>query len=359
MIIAETVGGGLRKHLMLLLESLDPTKYQITFIHGPRVDQSFREQQKQLKNIKWIEITELKRELTPSNDVRSFTKIYKYIRQIQPDIVHCHSSKAGIIGRLAAKKAGVKKIFYTPHGYSFQADEFSPLKRTLFASIERLASHLATTKTFTVSKGEKQLAIDEKIDKPEKFQVIYNGLPNVKNTNEHKLHHLLELPNDTVIYGNCARLSVEKNAPLFVSIAQESLKKYPNEHFVWIGDGENLDEYQHIHPNIHFIGYRNDADQLVDEFSGMLFTSKHEGLPYALIEALRSRIPIVATNVAGNNEVVIPNYNGYLFDSCNVSEAVELLHKVHQISKEDIFNDFENRFSIGSMMKLIEENYRS
>lgn len=358
MLISETVGGGLRKHIMLLLKYLDPNKYDIIFIHGSRVDETFKEEYQQYSHVSWIEISEFQRELNIKQDSIALKKIYQCIKRSNPDIIHCHSSKAGILGRFAARFAGVNKIFYTPHGYSFQATEFSKKKKSLFVCIEMLASRLATTKTFNVSEGEKSLALSYHLDKDTKFQVIYNGLPDSSEQRENTLHQLLKLSDDTTIYGNCARISSEKDVPLFIKIAQKDLEEYPDDHFVWIGDGDKLEEYQNIHPNIHFIGYRNDADQLVKEFSGMLFTSKHEGLPYALIEALRAGVPIIATNVPGNNEVVIPDVNGFLFDSSDISQAIFLLHHIEQISQKEIRDDFHHRFSIQSMLDQIEMNYQ-
>lgn len=359
MFISETMGGGLRKHLMLLLKALNPNKYQIMVIYGPRVDQNFEEEKQKMAHVQWIEIRELGRSLNFKKDIKSFKKVCAYIKEYNPEVVHCHSSKAGIIGRFAAKLMNVPKIFYTPHGYSFQSAEFSSSKRHLFVWLERMTSMLATTKTFNVSESEKKLALSYHVDKPDKFQVIYNGLPEVPYHETGRLKQLLNLPRESIIYGNCARISEEKNVPLFIDIALHSLKKYPSDHFVWIGSGDDLEKYQNIHPNIHFIGYRKDADVLVNDFSGMLFTSKHEGLPYALLEALRAGVPIIATDVPGNNEVVIPGYNGYLFDATNVDRAVDLIHQIQDISQKNIYADFQNRFSIQCMVDMIENNYQS
>lgn len=357
MFISETVGGGLRKHLITLLKHLSSETYEIILIHGPRVDATFTKEKEKCENIHFVEISEFCREMNVKKDIYTFNKIRKEIQIFHPDIVHCHSSKAGILGRLAARISGVRKIFYTPHGYSFQADEFSSLQKKIFIFAERIVSRLATTKIFTVSKGERELAIAKHIDVEEKFQIIYNGLPPMSDQHSNRLHNLLGIDSSVKLFGNCARLSDEKNVPLFIEIAKEYLRYNMNAHFVWIGDGNHLKDYQNIHPNIHFIGYRNDADILISEFDGMLFTSKHEGLPYSLIEALRSGVPIVATDVPGNNEVVIPGINGYLFSSQNVTEGAQLLNKVSSISKDYIKKDFTERFSLDTMLEAIEQNY--
>lgn len=359
MIISETIGGGLRKHLLLLLHHLDLSNFsEIILIHGNRYDEIFKEDIPWLKEkgIKVMNIPSLVRSLNPREDMKAYCQISKIIKEEQPDIVHCHSSKAGIIGRAAAKRRRVKKVFYTPHGYSFQADEFSPLKRRLFTFIEREASRHATTMTFTVSEGEKQLAIDKGIDRPCKFDVIYNGLPDIQ-IKKGKLRSFLGLNEEDMVIGNCARISVEKNVDLFVTIAKKYLKYHPDAHFVWIGDGENLDYYQKIHSHIHFIGFRCDSEELVADFDVFLTTSLHEGLPYSLIEAMRAEVPVVASDVAGNNEVVIPGVNGYLYPLDDVDEAVQSIEKALSLDKKSINQDFNRRFLLTNMIRKIESHY--
>lgn len=359
MIISETVGGGLRKHLLLLLHHLDLSQFsKIILIHGNRYDEIFEDDISWLKQqgIELIQIPSLVRSLSISDDVNAYRQISKIIKDERPDIVHCHSSKAGIIGRFAAKIHRVPKIFYTPHGYSFQADEFSSMKRWLFVALERLASRLATTMTFTVSKGEKQLAVSKHVDIPDKFDVIYNGLPNLSYDGGN-LRSLLNIAKDAIIVGNCARISVEKNVNLFIQIAESFLKLYPQSHFVWIGDGKNLAKYQNVHPNIHFIGFRKDSDELVADFNVFLTTSLHEGLPYAPIEALRVGIPVVASDVAGNNEVVIPGMNGYMYPLNDIKEAVSAIKKALEINTKCVKKDFAERFLLDNMIQKIEKYY--
>lgn len=358
MIISETIGGGLRKHLMLLLHNLNLDDYEIILVYGNRVDDAFIHEIPWLEQqgIRLVNLSCLVRSLDLKQDFAAYRQLKTLINEEQPDIVHCHSSKAGIVGRFAAKANGVKQIFYTPHGYSFQADEFSNLKKRLFCLIERSASHLATTMTFTVSNGEKELAVQERIDKPDKFEVIYNGLPKVQIP-KGRLRDLLQLGTDDFIVGTCARISSEKNAPLFVKIAQSYIQQNPNAHFVWIGDGEDIESYRSIHPNIHFIGFRDDSDQLVADFNVFLTTSLHEGLPYSPIEAIRAGVPVVASDVVGNNEVVIEGLNGYLYPLNDVQRAVQAIHKAVNLDEDTIKQDFNKRFSLDNMMTKIEKYY--
>lgn len=361
--IAETIGGGVRKHLSLLLEELS-NNYEIVVIHGPRVDNAFISQKSVYMNsgIKFYELTCLKRSLSLKNDLLSVLKIYKILKKEKPDVVHCHSSKAGIVGRLAAKMAKTSKIFYTPHSYAFQAKEFSMGKKKLFAQLERLASIFLTTKTFNVSKGEMDEALKWKIDAPEKFEVIYNGLPYIKYSSEERLRKILNLPQKSIIVGNCARISLQKNPDYFIQLAKTVIINHPNIHFVWIGDGntEEIKEKNKISSNIHFIGFRSDADILIKDFNVFLTTSYYEGLPYSLVEALRAEIPIIATDVTGNNEIVKQGKTGYLIPiNDNLLDLELLIFQAMKLNKKYIENEFKNKFTLDRTITLITDNYEN
>lgn len=364
-LISESMGGGLRKHVVQLLSNLDKDKVELFFIHGSHtLDESFRNDYSHLeKNCKMFLCDHLIREISPKEDVLAYQFISKKIKEIKPDIVHCHSSKAGVIGRLAAKRRGVKKIFYTPHAYSFLAPEFSGKKKFLFIQIERFLSRFATTQTFCVSKGEMQAALEVNLDKTEKFQVIYNGLPEIDFPSKETIRAQLELENTAVVIGNNARMSEQKNPMFFMEIAQKMIRQNANWHFVWAGDGQLMRICQSfikqngLEKNIHLLGERPDSETIVIAYDIFLTTSQYEGLPYAPIEAMRAGVPILATNVVGNSELVIEGKNGYLID-LEWSEAVEeKLHKAAEMDAQMIQADFRQRFAIDQMLKQIETIY--
>lgn len=364
-LISESMGGGLRKHVVQLLSNLDKDKVELFFIHGSHtLDESFRNDYSHLeKNCKMFPCDHLIREISPKEDVLAYQFISKKIKEIKPDIVHCHSSKAGVIGRLAAKRRGVKKIFYTSHAYSFLAPEFSGKKKFLFVQIEKFLSRFATTQTFCVSKGEMQAALEVNLDKTEKFQVIYNGLPEIDLPSKETIRSQLGLEKTAVVIGNNARMSEQKNPMFFMEIAQKMIRQNANWHFVWAGDGQLMRICQSfikqngLEKNIHLLGERPDSETIVIAYDIFLTTSQYEGLPYAPIEAMRAGVPILATNVVGNSELVIEGKNGYLID-LEWSEAVEeKLHKAAEMDAQMIKADFRQRFAIDQMLKQIETEY--
>lgn len=297
-----------------------------------------------------------------SHDIAALAFINGVIRSFKPDIVHCHSSKAGILGRLSAKICGVKRVFYTPHAYSFMAPEFSPRKRSLFVFIEKVFSRFATTLTFNVSKGEKQAALDNKLDTTDKFVVIYNGIPDISLPTRAEARQCLGLSVDDLIVGCTARFVEQKNPDESIAIAERVIARKPDAHFVYIGDGPllpRLRQYvddQRLSDHIHFLGARSDAERVVTAFDVYLLTSLYEGLPYSLIESIRAGIPVVASDVTGNNEVVTSDC-GLLFSGVDegTTDILQLLQS--PIPYDSVRSVYERAFASSHMVKQIEHYY--
>lgn len=369
LLISESMGGGLRKHIVQLINNLDQNKFDLYLIHGTKnLDQIFLDEYESLSTrCHLIPCTFFEREIIVQQDLKVYQFLLRKMKEIQPDIVHCHSSKAGVIGRLAAKKNRIEKIFYTPHAYSFLAPEFSGLKKRVFIFIERFVSRYATVKTFCVSRGELDAALEAKIDKLSKFKVIYNGLSNESLPTKNEARKVLKLPQKAFIVGNNARISEQKNPRTFLEIAKKVLEEEPETIFSWIGDGplrneieENLKDYD-LKENIKFLGFHENSDKLVVAYDVFLFTSLYEGFPYAPIEALRAKIPVIATDVTGTEEIVVDRKNGYLLKNDFVDEAVDIILNYirgkNTLNKELIRKSFEENFSLDLMIKKIEKEY--
>lgn len=358
--IIEAMSGGAGRHVQDLILNLDTKKYEIYCVYSEnRTDSRFVKQKKDLNNqATLIECSSLNREINIINDMSAFLEIVKIIKKIKPDIVHCHSSKAGVIGRLAAKICGVKKIYYTPHAYSFLAPEFSGKKQKFFVAIEKYLSRYATTKTFCVSKGEMKEALKNEIDKKDKFEVIYNGLPDIKLPSKAEIRKQLGLPINAIVVGNNARLSEQKNPQLFLKIAKKVITENNNYHFVWAGDGPLMEEVvkyvdaNNLISNVHLLGDRPDSELIVAGYDVFLLTSLYEGLPYAPIEAMRVGVPILATNVVGNDEVVLRGVNGLFID-----DIISNLNKILSFNSTEIKNTFKENFSLRTMIEKNSNYY--
>ena len=365
LLIIEAMSGGAGRHVQDLISHLPQEKFDIFVIYSNhRTNPEFLEKIVTMnEQATFISCDFLVREIKPKFDLLAYQFIAKKIKEIKPDIVHCHSSKAGVIGRLAAKRRGVKKIFYTPHAYSFLAPEFSGKKKFLFVQIEKFLSRFSTTQTFCVSIGEMQAALEVNLDKTDKFQVIYNGLPEIDLPSKETIRAQLGLEKTVVVIGNNARMSEQKNPMFFMEIAQKMIRQNANWHFVWAGDGQLMRICQSVikqnglEKNIHLLGERPDSETVVTAYDIFLTTSQYEGLPYAPIEAMRAGVPILATNVVGNSELVIEGKNGYLIDLEWSKSVEEKLYKAAKMDAQMIKADFRQRFAIDQMLKQIETIY--
>ena len=366
-IIVEAMLGGVRQHVCDIVENLEQEKYEIYIIYSDlRADGTFYKKQAKLeKYAKLIRCNEMQRSLG-KKDYEVYKKIVRIINKINPDIVHCHSSKAGVVGRMAAKKCGIPLIIYTPHAYAFQTPDISWTKRMLYVYAEKLLSRYATTVTINVSKGEMKAAQDYHIDAPDKFTLIYNGICQIDLKEKKLLKQSLGLDEYIYYIGVTARCTGQKEPFTFLEIARKIIQEVPNIDFIYIGDGEMRDVMKRwivkngLQQKIHMPGFRTDAPEIVGALDLYLSTASYEGLPYSILEAMRAGVPVLATDIVGNNELVFEGVNGKLFPVGDVNRACELImeqYKKCNISEEDVRDTFQKKFSLNVMMEQLDKVY--
>ena len=358
--IVEAMLGGIRQHVTDIIENLDQDKYDVYLVYSDRrADKAFFDEKGKLENCATLILcNEMQRELG-TQDLEAYKALIRHLEKIKPDIVHCHSSKAGIVGRMAAKKCKVKTIIYTPHAYAFETPDIGNLKKNVYIYAERFLSRYATTMTINVSKGEMALAKQYRLDKDEKFTLIYNGIPDIELPLKEELKKELGLKNDIYYVGVTARCARQKDPMTFLEIAEKIVKERNDVEFLYIGDGEMMKQMQSfvkghkLENKIHLLGFRSDANRIVGALDVYLSTALYEGLPYSMIEAMRAGVPIVATDTVGNNELVIDGQNGRQFEIGDVEKAARLVNS--QIERKEIKVDlvrksFKENFSLKAMM---------
>ncbi|MBL7190507.1 glycosyltransferase family 4 protein [bacterium] len=282
-----------------------------------------------------ILIEPLHRELEPKNDFKALFKLIALIMKEKPDIVHTNSSKAGILGRLAAWLNRVPVIVHSPHGHIFYG-YYGKAKTLVFIWLERLSA-MITDRVITLTKLGMQDHIDLKIAKPEKFVPIYCGI-DLKRYSEPSrskdvIRREIGLPEDKFIIGWVGRLVDIKGCEYFIKAAS-LLKDDYKLHFLIVGGGPNEDnlhklaEKLEIQDRITFTGHREDIPDMFAVMDIYILSSLNEGLGRTILEAQAAGAPVIASNVGGVPEIVENDYTGILTPPKNsqvLAQTISLL----------------------------------
>jgi glycosyltransferase involved in cell wall biosynthesis len=349
--------GGAQKVVYNIVAGLDPQQFDITVACAPG-----GELVNWLRNlhqgIKIVEIPELKRDISPFNDLKAFLKLYALMKNNSYHIVHCHSSKAGILGRLAALKAGVPKIIFTVHGWGINEYQSWPI-RFLYIWAERYAG-ARSTKVICVSESGLLKARRLKLVPGDKLSVIYNGLP-VPEKKDGYLHKELGIRKDDIIIGTVARLAFQKDPLFLLEIADRMITHYKKDKssaqpcFVFVGDGplrtecEKFINDKGLKRSVFLLGTREEAAELVQDFDIFVLFSRWEGLPLTIIEAMMAGRPVVANAVGGVGELVVHQETGLLIKKLDANEAEKALL--------NLISDPEKRLSMGNAGQRRALNY--
>lgn len=324
-IITKLELGGAQQNTLFTVSHLDRTRFRPVLITGEPglLDAEARA----LAGVEFHQIPHLVREVRPWADLRAMLALYRRLRQIKPAIVHTHSSKAGILGRLAAWLAGVPIIVHSIHGFGFASYQ-SPLQRRVLTAVEQVVARL-TTAFIAVSEANRRVGIEWGLFVEEQCRVIRSGvdLKAIEQTRIDRGKKALELglDPDRPIVGMIAALKPQK-APLdFVRVAGRLHRTHPHVQFLLVGDGELRPavarEIQDLRlgDSFHLVGWRRDVMEIVRCLDVCMLTSLWEGLPRVYVEAVASRVPVVGTNVDGAAEVIRNGVNGFLVEPGDIA----------------------------------------
>ncbi|MBI4536536.1 MAG: glycosyltransferase family 4 protein [candidate division NC10 bacterium] len=255
-------------------------------------------------DVEWVQLPQLRREVNPVLDVAALFGLRRLIKRIRPDIVHTHSSKAGFLGRLAARLAGVRHIVYTPHGHIFDG-YFSPAATKTFIGLEQVAARW-TDRFVTLSDDEARDHLRHGIGQPEQFVTIPSGVDLGPVIGAQPLHIATGRP----VVGTVARLAPVKGIAYLVRAAPRVLASVPDARFLIVGDGEQRMALEReardlgLADRIHFTGFREDVPALIAGMDFFVLPSLNEGMGRVLVMAMARGKPIVATRVGGVPELL-------------------------------------------------------
>jgi glycosyltransferase involved in cell wall biosynthesis len=267
-----------------------------------------------------VTIPTLGRSIDPIRDVRALRALRKLFRSTRPDIVHTHSSKAGFLGRLAARREQTPAVIHTVHGWSFH--DYMPRRdRVLYTAVERLAARW-TDRIVTVSELDRSKGMAAGIGSFELYSIIHelNDLEPFLGADGARAASRapLGLPADGPVIGTVGRLSDQKDPTTFVLAAAAVAADIPEARFVMVGHGplrrnvERLVEDLGLSDRFLFTGVRADIPAILRSFDVFLLTSLWEGMPLVIPQAMACRVPVVASTADGNRELIRNGHNGLL-----------------------------------------------
>ena len=268
-------------------------------------------------NVKKEHCKHLKRELSPVNDMLTIFDFRILYWKYKPDIIHLHSSKAGMLGRVSFPS---EKIIYTVHGF-----DSIRLAYRKFLPIERLMQYACKAVVGVSRYDERNLKL-EKITRH--VNCIYNGICPVEFDCSLSFHLPIKYMKTILCI---ARLSPQKNSGLFMSIAT----LLPDYAFVWIGNQSEVKEYP---KNVFFMGNIPDAGKYNSIADLFILPSNYEGLPMVILEAMSAGKPVVASNVGGISEIVTDGENGYVVDNAPEAFAEKISYILENQEVYDLFS---------------------
>ena len=365
-IITKLELGGAQKVAISICDKIDKTKFEPVLICGCGgiLDEETR------NKIKVIFVKDLVREINPLKDLKALFSIYKILKQEKPNIVHTHSSKAGIIGRVAAKLCGIKTIIHTIHGFSFN-DTQSFFKKNLFIFLEKFCAKLSNI-LIPVSTENTSKGLKNNIGKKDQYYYIKLGIDidNFKHYNQiPNLRRELNINQTDIIVTTIGPFKPQKNLPDFIKIASNISKTNKNFKFIIVGDGtlrpsfEQLIKDYDISNNIFLLGWRRDISNILNSSDIFVMTSLWEGLPISTIEAMCCKLAPVVNDVDGQREIIKDGFNGFLirpYDTDSATEKILLLaqdNNLKTIMGTNAQNTIDKKFSIDYMIKEHENLY--
>lgn len=308
--------------------------------------------------------------INPLLNVKAIVRLWRLMLQGKYDIVHTHSSVAGVIGRVAAFSARVPAIVHHVHGWGLKASGSRSI-RTLYLKLEQLCARF-TDKLIAVSTPDIEQGLAHRIASEKQFALIYNGINLAKFRQPvaaRKMRHELGLDPASKLVGMIGRLDRQKNPLDFIRAAAIVSRRYPDVQFLIIGDGslrtdcERLIAEFNLEGKLFLLGYRDDVAKILPILTMTVMSSLWEGLPIAFLEAMSAGKPIVANDVDGASDVVIDGQTGFLVpprQPLKMAERILCLLENEALCREmgEFAQQRSDYFSVERMTGEMESMYR-
>lgn len=386
-IITRLDKGGAPKNTLITVSGTDKNIFSVDLVSGISADpESDVEEKTTGSGARYFIIPEIIRPIKPFKDIISIVKLYRLIKKKKYDIVHTHTSKPGVTGRVAAILAGTPFLVHTSHGHIYKGFFSSPVSWFLL-QLDKFLSFF-TDKIITLTDCGKREQIELNIAPPGKFEVVPSGidinrfaspplLPDkggVRGVSKNLIKEKklsLDLFPESIVIGHIARLvSLKGHSDLFKAFPQV-LKKFPEAIIILAGDGPLEEEFKkevnalNISSQVKFLGHCEDIEQIYHIMDILVLPSELEGMGRVILEAMAASCPVAAADVMGIPELVIDGKTGSLFpprQPDKIAQAVcSMLEnpKHAQEMAKRAFAMLKGKYDQKSMVKKIEDIYLS
>ncbi len=374
--------GGSAQNTLLTCLGLDKSRYRVTLVTGLSRESRMTEAETEAVNrmmdeavqngVDITRVPALARSLNPIYDIQALWALWRIIRKGKPDIVHTHTSKAGILGRWAAWLARVPVIVHTPHGHVFYG-HFAAFFSKLFLITEKLTAPL-THKLIALTKGERDDYLALNLFASDSMEIIHSGVDidafAKVEADTGALRKELGIPEDALVVGSVGWLLPVKNPVGLLDALIPLLCERPELYLVFVGKGElepvlrEKAREKGGGDRVVFAGWRKDIPELMRLFDVFALPSLNEGMGRVVVEAMASGKPVVAADVGGIPDMVHHGKNGYLVDP---QDTVSLKTAVAGLLDDSRLRESmgiegrktADRFGLSAMISRIEVLYES
>jgi glycosyltransferase involved in cell wall biosynthesis len=338
-IITRLIIGGAQENTLLSCEGQHDHGHEVTLLTGPALGpEGSLEERARTYGYRVEIIDEMRRSIHPLRDWITTHRLIDYLLAHEPDVVHTHSSKAGILGRYAAHRAGVPLIVHTIHGLAFTAST-SRTANSVYKMLERRAAPL-TDRIVCVADSMRDQSLAANIGRREQYVTVYSGMETAPflspPVERDRTRYRLAIGHDHIVVGTIARLFELKGHEDLLAIAPALCQRFPKVRFLWVGDGVLRAGFEHqiaqmnLKDRFIFAGLvpPSRVPELTAAMDILVHPSRREGLARALPQGALAGKPVVTYDIDGAKEAVIDGSTGFVvppFDRAKLADRLERL----------------------------------
>ena len=325
-VIARMNVGGPALQVTGLVDGMDVERFEHRLLTGHVAEGEADYLELRAPHVPAVRVPGLGRDPRVSGDLRALKTLYEEMRRFRPHIVHTHTAKAGVLGRVAARAARVPATVHTFHGHLLHG-YFSPRVTRAVVQTERTLAR-STSRLVAVGEQVRDDLLAAGIGRPAQYVVVPPGIHLPPMPSRAEARAVLELPPESPVIVLVARLTQIKRPERFLAVAAALHARHPDAVFVVVGEGDLLPGLvASAGPNVRFLGWRGDVERVYAAADLVVLTSDNEGMPVSLIEAALCGVPAVSTRVGSAGEVVLDGRSGLLCapDVSELTGAVDRL----------------------------------